>query len=374
MSDVQDSLEFVCVEDYEHHAKAILDEAVWSYFGTGAANGIAMSENALAWQRLRLRPRVMQKIQQGHTRVKILNRILDHPIILAPVAYQKIVNPLGELASSLAAAALGAGYVLSGQSSTGMEVVSDQVQKISERGPLWFQMYWQHDRKVMRELVDRIHKSGYEAIVLTVDAPVNGVRDQQRRTKFKIPKDIRAVDFPNVSSSSADPVVQATRKSAFEFAQSTYLDWNDIKWLLDQTQLPVILKGILHPDDAKLAQQVGVAGVIVSNHGGRVLDAAISTCTALSDIRCAVGDDYLLLVDGGIKRGTDILKAICLGANAVLIGKPYIMGLACAGAQGVAHVIRLLQDELEIAMVLSGCASLENIPRDLIAQSQVCSH
>lgn len=360
---------FTCLEDYVLGAKKILDEGSWSYFGGGAADEITLRANTMAWSQLKLRPRVLKKLAGGNTEVEILGKCMEHPIFLAPVAYQKIAHPSGELGSAYPAAVLGAGYILSAQSSTKMEDVADIVRSVPERGPLWFQIYWQGSRVAMLSLINRIESAGYEAIVLTLDAPVQGVRDRQRQTQFKIPADIRAVNLTDL------PVPlplknnkQGKRENIFEKLMADAMNWDDVQWLIKHSTLPVILKGILHPDDAKLAQTFGAQGIIVSNHGGRNLDTAVTTCSVLPAIRKKVGSNYLILVDGGIRRGTDVLKAICLGANAVLIGQPYVMGLACAASQGVAHIIRLLQDELEIAMVLCGCHSLKQTPCDLIME------
>ena len=238
-----------------------------------------------------------------------------------------------------------------------LETVAQVVVGDRDRGPLWFQLYMTHDRGFTRELVQRAERAGFEALVVTVDAPVNGARDRERRVGFGLPSGVSAVNLAGLLPASALPLGPG-QSALFDGLLRTATTWADIEWLVSQTRLPVLLKGVLHPDDARLAMQLGVAGLIVSNHGGRTLDTAPSTAAVLPRIRQALGADVPLLVDGGIRRGTDVLKAMALGANAVLIGRPYLYGLANAGALGVAHVLRLLRDELEIAMALCGCATL----------------
>jgi len=225
------------------------------------------------------------------------------------------------------------------------------------RGPLWFQLYLQPDRGFNRELVQRIENAGYEALVLTVDAPCHGARDRERRAGFRLPPGVRAV---NLAGLRETPVAtrQAGQSALFDGLLAQAPTWDDVAWLQSVSRLPVLLKGILHPDDARQAVALRAGGVIVSNHGGRTLDTTVATAHALPRVAEAVQGDLPVLVDGGIRRGTDVLKAMALGASAVLVGRPYLFGLANAGAHGVAHVLRLLRDELEIAMALAGCRTL----------------
>ena len=250
--------------------------------------------------------------------------------------------------------------VLSTQSSVLLETVAQAVFDDAHRGPLWFQLYMTHDRGFTRELVQRAERAGYEALVVTVDAPVNGARDRERRAGFCLPSGVSAVNLAGLPPAPARALAQG-ESALFDGLLHSAITWADITWLLSQTRLPVLLKGVMHPMDARQAVQLGVAGLVVSNHGGRTLDTSPSTAAVLPRIRQAVGADVPLLVDGGIRRGTDVLKAIALGANAVLIGRPYVYGLANAGALGGAHVLRLLRDELEIAMALCGCATLAQV-------------
>jgi 4-hydroxymandelate oxidase len=347
----------VSLADHERHAQGLLSDAVWAYFNGGAADEITLRANGQAWQNRALWPRVLQPLAGGHTRTTLLGRTLAHPIMVAPMAYQRLAHPHGEMATALAAAALGAGLVLSTQSSTPLEDVARLVLADPDRGPLWFQLYLQADRGFTCELVQRAEAAGYEALVLTVDAPVQGVRDRERRTAFQLPPDISAVNLRGLRAPETRALLPG-QSALFDDLLLQAPTWDDVAWLRQQTRLPILLKGISHPEDAHQAVRCGAAGLIVSNHGGRTLDTLPATATLLPAIAQAVGGDLPVLVDGGLRRGTDVLKAIALGATAVLVGRPVLHGLANAGATGVAHVIRLLRDELEMAMALTGCRTL----------------
>ena len=343
--------------DHEHWARQTLDANAWAYFSGGAADEITLRANRSAWDDITLQPRVLQALAGGHTQIQLLGRTLAHPILLAPIAFQKMAHPDGELASAVAAAALGAGMVLSTQSSTPLEAVAAAMLGDSGRGALWFQLYLQHDRGFTRQLVQRAEAAGYEALVLTVDAPTSGTRDRERRAGFRLPPGISAVNLAGLAPPPRAEL-RPGQSALFDDLLRHAPTWDDVAWLQSITQLPVLLKGVLHQGDARQAAALGVAGLIVSNHGGRTLDTAPATAHALPSIANAVHGALPLLVDGGIRRGTDVLKAMALGASAVLLGRPAIYGLAHAGAAGVAHVLRLLRDELEIAMALTGCRTL----------------
>lgn len=354
--------------DYERHASQVIAPEAWAYLQGGAADELTLAANARAWQSMSLMPRVLRRTAGGHTRTELFGRPMAHPLMIAPVAYQQLAHPEGEFASALAAAAQEAGYVLSTQSSMRLEDVADAVALDPLRGPLWMQIYIQPDREFTRLLVKRAEAAGYEAIVVTVDAPTSGVRDRERRAGFRLPAHISAVNLHGMRA--PDPAALAPEQSAlFDDLLHHAPTWDDIAWLRGITRLPIVLKGVLHPDDARLAREVGARGVIVSNHGGRTLDTLVTTASALPRVVEAVGADMPVLVDGGIRRGTDVLKALALGAHAVLIGRPAVHALATAGALGVAHCIRLLRDELEAAMALTGCATLADIGPGLIDRS-----
>ena len=355
----------VSLADHEHHARMVLDEAVWAYFNGGAADEITLRANTQAWQTIELLPRVMRPLAGGHTRVNLLGREWPHPILVAPMAYQRLAHPHAEQATALAAAALGAGLVLSTQASTLLEDVARTILPEADRGPLWFQLYLLPDRGFMQALVQRAEAAGFEALVLTVDAPVQGARDRERRAGFRRPADITAV---NLAGRVAPPPLSLRpgQSKLFDDLMTHAPTWDDIAWLRSITRLPVLLKGVAHPDDARQALTCGAAGLVVSNHGGRTLDTMPATAALLPRVLQAVAGDAPVLVDGGIRRGTDVLKAMALGASAVLVGRPVLHGLTNAGATGVAHVLRLLRDELEIAMALTGCRTLADAPGVLL--------
>jgi 4-hydroxymandelate oxidase len=351
----------VTLVDHENHARNVLDDNAQAYFCGGAGDELTQQANCQAWSTFKLQPRVLQSLAGGHTRTQLLGKTLAHPIFLAPIAYQRMAHPDGELATAHAAAALGAGMVLSTQSSTSLESVATAVLNPSNnttRGPLWFQLYMLHDRGFTQDLVQRVEAAGYEALVVTVDAPTQGCRDRERRANFKLPFGVSAVNLA-VLQDEQTAALRPGQSALFDGLLTTAPTWNDIAWLQSITRLPIILKGILHED-------MGLAGIVVSNHGGRTLDTAVATADVLPRIAQKLAGDIPILVDGGIRRGTDVLKAIALGATAVMVGRPYVYGLANAGAVGVAHVLRLLRDELEVAMALSGCATLSQVTAKVI--------
>jgi 4-hydroxymandelate oxidase len=365
-STVFDQPQPVSLPDYEDQARQRLDAQAWAFFHGGAADELTARANQRAWAERALLPRVLRPLAGGHTRVSLLGRTLTHPILLAPVAHLRLAHPEGEIAAALAASALQAGLVLSTQSNTALEDVARAYGPGPDAGPLWFQLYLQPDRGRTRELLQRAEAAGYEALVLTVDAPCSGARDRERRVGFRLPAGVRTVHLHG-QDLPAQTRLQPGQSALFDALLHHAPTWDDVAWLQAQTRLPVLLKGVLHPADARQAAGLHVAALIVSNHGGRTLDTAVPTAHALPRIAQALQGDLPLLVDGGIRRGTDVLKALALGASAVLIGRPYVYGLALAGAAGVAQVLRLLRDEFEIAMALCGCRTVADICADLLA-------
>lgn len=349
------------VADYEPHARERMSEQAWAYLAGGAADELTLADNRVAFERLRLRGRVLQDLSGGNTRLRLFGQDFAHPIFLAPVAYQQLAHPEGELASVLAASALGAGMVVSTQASVELEAIAAQAQS-----PLWFQLYIQPDRDFTVELIRRAERAGYQALVLTVDAPVNGVRNREQRASFALPAGVEAVNLRGMRplQAQADPQSSSLLLGGPLLAAAP--TWADLAWLRAQTRLPILLKGIMSGVDAEQALAAGMDGVIVSNHGGRTLDGMPATIDVLPEVAAAVQGRVPLLLDGGIRRGSDILKALALGADAVLVGRPYVFALAAAGAVGVAHVLQLLRAELEVAMALTGCADLASIGPDVI--------
>ena len=351
------------LHDHAQLAQAALGEAAWAYVSGGAADEITLQGNTRAWQDIGLAPRVLQDLKDGHTRTRLLGREWPTPMLVAPMAHQRWAHPDGEAAMALAAAAQGWGMVLSHQTSTPLQTVADLVRGDAERGPLWFQLYWHNDHGALRALVAQIEAAGYEALVLTVDAPVQGVRDRERRlgASLKLPQHARPVHW-----SAPTPSDGAGLCAGHANAAPT---WDDVTRLQSWTRLPVLLKGITHPLDAAQAVRLEVSGLVVSNHGGRTLDTQPASARLLPRVVEAVQGDAAVLVDGGIRRGTDVFKALALGADAVLVGRPCLYGLAHAGARGAAHLMRLLRDELEMAMTLCGCRT----PQDISSAHMDCS-
>lgn len=352
--------EIVALTDYEALAREHLGEKAWTYFSSGAADEITLQDNRDAFDSLRLLPRVLRDLRNGHTKTTLFGQTFDYPIFLAPIAYHKLAHADGELATVLGASAMKAGMVVSTRASVTLEEIAQTAQT-----SLWFQLYVQPDRTFTQELVQRAENAGYQALVLTVDAPLNGIRNRVQRVQFQLPPGIEAINLRGMQKQDLRPR-PAGESALFGDLLNAAPTWDDVQWLLSITKLPVILKGVLSPEDAKMAVEQGFAGVIVSNHGGRTLDTLPATIDVLPRIIEAVGDRIPVLLDGGIRRGTDVLKALALGAKAVLVGRPYIFGLAAAGAVGVAHVLNILRTELEAAMALTGCATIEEIKSSVI--------
>lgn len=336
--------------DLEALARQRLDPAAWAYFAGGAADEHTLRANVAAWAALHLRPRVLRRLNEPRLNVRLLGQDWPTPVLVAPMAHQRLAHPHAERGMAMAAAAQGVGMVLSTLSSDPLEAVAEAVRQEPGRGPLWFQLYGLKDRGWWLELVRRAEVAGFEALVLTVDAPLNGVRDRERQAGFRLPAGLQAESLP-VSASPAG--------LAGLLAQAP--DWDDVAWLRSQTRLPLLLKGITHPQDAAQALSLGVAGLVVSNHGGRVLDTLPPSAQLLTQVAQVVQGRCLLLVDGGLRRGTDIVKALALGADAVLVGRPVLWGLAAQGASGAAQAVRWLLDECLATLALCGLDELDQL-------------
>ena len=357
--------EIVAVHDYERLAKNFIPHAVYEYIAGGSGDELTLKSNRTSFDSLKLYSRVLQDVSQGATELSLLGKDFRHPILLAPVAHQKLVHSEGELASAAAAEAMNAGFVASTLSSVSLEDIAQRAGSNK-----WFQLYFQESREFTLSLVKRAEESGYTALVITVDTPINGLRNRAQRAGFSLPDGVQEVNLLN-----SPPVTQRTlaanQSVVFQGIMADAIRWDDIAWLKQQTTLPIVVKGILHPNDAEQVVAIGLDGIIVSNHGGRALDGVPASIDALPEIRRVVGEHFPLLLDSGIRRGTDVFKAIALGANAVLVGRPQVYALAVAGALGVAHMLRLLCEELEVTMALAGCPTLADIsPRVLYSAPQ----
>lgn len=345
----------VSLDDYEVLAYERMESSIWAYVSGGAADESTLRENRSAFDNIKISPRLFRDFSEANTRVHLAGHSYDHPIFLAPTASHHLFHPDGELATVLGAAAMEAGMVVSTQSSTSLEDVARNA-----KTPLWFQLYIQRDREFTADLVRRAEIAGYQALVVTADAPLSGLRNREQRAGFRMPPGVEAVNLRGMI-----PTPPATQVFGSELVRSCPT-WKDLAWLQSRTRLPIFVKGILNPEDAVIAADQGVAGIVVSNHGGRTLDTLPTSIEALPRIAERLEKRIPLLLDGGIRRGTDVFKALALGASAVMIGRPYVHGLAAAGAIGVAHVLKILRTELELTMLLAGTRALVEITPDAL--------
>lgn len=352
----------VCLEDYISLAEARLPAPVAAYLFGGSADEVTLRTNRAAFDAVSLMPRVMRDLRGGGTGITLFGTPLAAPLLVAPMGFQRLFHPSGEIATAQAAAAMGAGFVLSTLASATLEAVAEA----GEGAPQWFQLYLQPERAATLALVRRAEAAGYRALVLTVDAPINGIRNREMRAGFALPPDVRAVNLggekPAAHPAGGHPIFDGLLASA--------PTWEDLAWLRSATALPILVKGILHPDDAAKALDHGADGIIVSNHGGRTLDTAPAALAALPRVARRVGGRAPVLLDGGIRRGTDIVKVLALGASAVLVGRPIAAALAVGGAQAAAHALRILIDEFAVAMALCGCRTPREIGPECLFVAQ----
>ncbi|SDD73334.1 4-hydroxymandelate oxidase [Cupriavidus sp. YR651] len=354
MSGSQIPPDTVSLLDYERRFHERVDPAIRAYLAGAAADGITQRENCAAFERLRLMPRAMVDMSRASARSTLLGESLDYPILIAPTASHKLVHPDGEIATVQAASLTRTWMTVSTQASVTLEEVAR-----ASTTPLWFQLYFQPRDEETLTLVRRAEQADYKAIVVTIDAVVSGVRNREQRAGFRLPDGVRPVNLAGFPPHA--PVTARYGSPVFQGMLDRCPTWADIESLCKRTSLPVLVKGLLNPLDVGPALQSGVAGIIVSNHGGRVLDTVPATIDVLPAIATAVAGAVPVLLDGGVRRGTDIVKAMASGAAAVLIGQPVLHALAVGGMPGVAHMLTLLQTELEVAMALMGRPSLKDI-------------
>ena len=356
---------YINIHDLERGAREAVEGMIYDYYAAGAHDEITARENRSAFDRLALLPRVMVDVANRDTSVELLGVRHAAPMLVAPMAMQRLAHPDGELATARAAARLGVGMVVSTVSTTPIEEIHDVLP-----GPLWFQLYVYPDKSLTRRLVERAERAGAQALVLTVDTPVLGRRERDVRNEFRLPAGLTlAHEMPG--DSQVLPHVHVESGLAVHAAGmlNPSLTWSDVEWLRSITSMPVLLKGIMRGGDARRAVEHGASAIIVSNHGGRQLDTALPTISALPAVANAVAGRIPVLVDGGIRRGTDILKALALGASAVLVGRAVLWGLCCGGEAGVHHALSILRAELDLAMALCGARSVAEITPDLVAHS-----
>jgi len=337
-----DPSRYLSLFDFESEARTKISHGAWERISGAAADEITLRWNHEAYEKIRLRPRILVDVSKVDTRVTLLGQQLSHPILLAPTGGQKFVHPEGELAAVRGAAGADATYVISSSASMRVEDIAKTATK-----PVWFQIYVQRDRGFTRDLVQRAEDSGCRALCLTVDTPTNGARNRENRAKSELPER----QLPNLMGQDfLDPS----------------LSWKDVDWLRSFIRRPLLLKGVLTPEDADAGVKAGVAGIIVSNHGARNLDTLPATIDALPGVVEKVAGRVPVIVDGGIRRGTDVVKALAFGATAVQIGRPYLWGLGVAGSAGVTRVVEILRKELEMAMALLGRPTLASIDRTVL--------
>jgi 4-hydroxymandelate oxidase len=343
----------VALSDYEALARKRISHMAYEYIAGGAADELTVRWNREAFEALRLRPRALVDVDHVDTRVTLFGETMSHPVLLAPTAFHRLVHPDGEVASARGAGQAEATFVVSSFSTRRLVDIAR-----AATAPLWFQFFAvrRDNAAFIRDTVQEAEGHGCRALVITVDVPVAGARNRAERAGFRLPDHFETPYFPGRK--------QARQESGQPVSGSC--TWDDVTWLRSLTRLPVLLKGILNPADAEQAVRAGVAGLIVSNHGGRSLDTLPASLSALPAVAERVAGRVPILLDGGIRRGTDVIKALALGARAVLIGRPYLYGLGAAGAEGVAQVVNILRREIEMALALTGRPNLADLDQSTL--------
>ena len=350
------------LSELEAAAKEALAPLAYDYYASGAHDEVTLRENSTAFQRIALLYRVLVDVSARDARTTVLGAPVSMPILVAPTAFHRMAHPDGELATVRAAGAAGTVMTLSSLSNTAVEDVV-----ASASGPVWFQLYVYRDRGATEAVVARAEAAGCSAIVLTVDAPLLGMRERDVRNRFSLPEGLTIENMvPAGYGALKKPLANSGLAAYVAELLDPALSWKDVEWLRSLTRLPIVVKGIVRADDARRAAAHGASAIVVSNHGGRQLDTSIATIEALGEIADAMAGRIEVFMDGGVRRGTDVIKAIALGARAVLVGRPILWGLATGGEDGVRRVLEMLREELDLAMALCGCARVEDITRDLV--------
>ncbi len=349
------------VADYEKAAREKMQPMFYDYCAGGADDQITLHENQQAYRRMQLQYRVLCGIEQCKTGITLLGNSLSMPIVIAPTAMQCLAHPDGELAMARAVEKAGTLFILSTPSTYSME----DVMKAS-KGAKWFQLYVYKDKNITQSLVERAEAAGYSALVVTVDGPVIGNREADVRNGFRLPPEMKLMNLVDTRANLSKDTKGSAVTSYATAQLKADISWQYIEWLRSITKMPIWIKGICHPDDAKIAVDRGMAGIVVSNHGGRQLDTSPATIDILPEIVRAVKGRLSIMIDGGIRRGTDVVKALALGANVVAIGRPPLWGLAANGEAGVSHVLQIFRQELERAMMLCGVATIADLKPNLI--------
>jgi isopentenyl diphosphate isomerase/L-lactate dehydrogenase-like FMN-dependent dehydrogenase len=349
-----------CARDYESLAEHFMARPHHDYVAGGSGNDLTVAANLAAFSRWNIWPRLLRGAGHGHTRTSVAGEQFAHPLFLAPVAFQNLAHPGAELETARAAQATDTCLIASTLSSRSLEEVAH-----AAGAQRWFQLYFQPRLGDTHDLIRRAEQAGYRAIVVTLDASVQVPSLRALRSGFRMPATSIAANL--IDHAPAEPIARLKGESrVFQGVMRTAPTWDDLAWLLRTSTLPVWVKGVLHPLDARQLQEAGCAGIIVSNHGGRSLDGAPASLDALPAVRAALGKSFPVLFDGGIRSGSDVFKALALGADAVLIGRLQMYALGVAGSLGVAHMITLLREELEVCMAMAGCATVQEINREAL--------
>jgi len=351
----------------EADAERLLPRMVYEYYAGGAGDETTLRDNRAAFARVKLRPRMLVGVAEPSLATTALGQQLPMPVAIAPMAYQRLAHPDGEIATVRAAGALGVPMTLSTMATASVEEVAG-----AATAPLWFQLYVWRDRDATRALVARAEAAGVRALVVTVDATRLGTRRRDVDNGFALPAGLRLGNLEGLGAAGAPPQVGDGSQLAAHFAvlNDLRLTWRDLEWFRSITRLPIVLKGILTAEDAKLAAEHGADAIVVSNHGGRQLDGVVATLDALPEVADAAGGRIEVWMDGGVRSGADVLRALALGARIVLLGRPVLWGLAVGGEDGVAGVLTRLRDEIEEALVLCGCRSPADVTRAHVAPAR----
>lgn len=348
----------VNIFEYEPLAREKIEPSAWDYIVGGAEDEITLRENRAAFERTFLRPRYLVDVTQRDLSTTVLGTKIPFPLLLCPTGYQKLSHPEGECETARGASAVGIVMMLSTVATRTLEDVARVA-----TCPLWFQLYMMDDEGVNEWLVRRAERNGYRALVFTVDAMLTGNRERDKRNELSFAQ-LHVENLIARTDDAPEKIIKATHYNDLPWKEN--LTWRDVEWLRAKTKLPIVIKGLLVQEDARLALEHGASGIVVSNHGGRQLDGAPATLDALPEIADAVGDKLEIYLDGGVRRGADILKAVALGARAACIGRPYLWGLATDGARGVQRVIEILRDEFDLAMALTGKRSVAELDASAI--------
>ncbi|MEZ4296781.1 MAG: alpha-hydroxy acid oxidase [Polyangiaceae bacterium] len=351
--------ELLTVRDFERRARGALSKQAYDYYRSGADGERTLRDNERAFRKLCIHPRVLEDVAEREMSIELLGERLPSPIGVAPTAYHKLATEDGERATARACAETGTLLVVSTLATTTLEDVA-----AAAAGPKWFQLYVHRDRGFTRSLVERAHAAGYRALALTVDTPLLGRRLRDVRNRFALPEGLTMANLPSEPSGTGRP--SSALQSYVAARHDAGLTWKDLEWLRGIAPMPLVLKGVMRGDDAARAVSEGADAVWVSNHGARQLDGVPATIEVLPEVVEAVAGRVPVLLDGGVRWGTDALKALALGARAVMVGRPLLWGRAAGGERGAARVLRLLREELSSAMALAGCRSVAEMPRDLV--------